>query len=173
MPKRSDPCTAYRLDRRMDCGRGYPDVPSHMGKRGGPSGGGAMGCRRTVNRSRLAFGRQPFRQAVGENDRVWRFMLQTNVSNSIGMFWMQLGTLAVGAVAGATEAGAFRLAQRLAKGITRPVRPVTVALYPELSRLVAADDHAQLRTIIIRVAVVAALLALLVVILAVSPVVKS
>ena len=118
-----------------------------------------------INRSRLTFGRQPFRQAVGENDRVWQFMLQTNVSNSVGMFWMQLGTLAVGAVAGAAEAGAFRLAQRLAKGITRPVRPVTVALYPELSRLVAADDHAQLRTIMIRVTVVAAFLALLVVIL--------
>ena len=118
-----------------------------------------------INRSRLAFGRQQFRQAVGENDRVWRFMLQTNVSNSVGMFWMQLGTLALGAVAGAAEAGAFRLAQRLAKGITRPVRPVTVALYPELSRLVAADDHAQLRTIMIRVTVVAAFLALLVVIL--------
>lgn len=117
-----------------------------------------------INRSRLAFGRQPFRQAVNENERIWRFMLQTNLSNSMGLFWMQLGTLAVGAVSGAAEAGAFRLAQRLAKGITRPVRPVTVALYPELSRLVAADDHAQLRTIVFRVTLVAAMLALLVVI---------
>jgi O-antigen/teichoic acid export membrane protein len=117
-----------------------------------------------INRSRLAFGRSPFRQAIAENDRIWRFMLQTNISNSVGMFWMQVGTLAVGAVAGAAEAGAFRLAQRLAKGILRPVRPVTVALYPELSRLVAADDHAQLRMVVVRVTLAAAALAFLVVI---------
>ena len=116
-----------------------------------------------VNRARIAFGRRHFRQAVQENERVWRFMLQTNVSNSVGMFWMQLGTLAVGAVAGAAEAGAFRLAQRLSKGIVRPVRPVTLALYPELSRLVAEDDHAQLRSVVLRLTIVAAALAFLVV----------
>ena len=116
-----------------------------------------------VNRSRLAFGRTPFRQAVEENEGVWRFMLQTNVSNSVATFWMQLGTLAVGAVAGPADAGAFRLAQRIAKGIVRPVRPVTVALYPELTRLVAKDDHAQLRKVVVRVTIIAAALAFLVV----------
>ena len=100
-----------------------------------------------VNRSGVAFGPRHFRQAARENDGIWRFMVQTNVSNSVGLFWMQLGTLAVGAVAGAADAGAFRLAQRLARGIVRPVRPVTVALYPELTRLVAEQDHGQLRKI--------------------------
>jgi O-antigen/teichoic acid export membrane protein len=116
-----------------------------------------------IKRSRLVFGRDPFMRAAEENDRIWRFMLQTNVSNSVGMFWMQVGTLAVGAVSGAAEAGAFRLAQRLAKGILRPVRPVTVALYPELSRLVAEDDHSQLRTVVVRVTLAAAALAFMVV----------
>ena len=116
-----------------------------------------------VNRTRIAFGRLHFKQAVEENERVWRFMLQTNVSNSVGMFWMQLGTLAVGAVAGAADAGAFRLAQRLSKGIVRPMRPVTMALYPELSRLVAEDDHAQLRTVVLRLTILAGALAFLVV----------
>jgi O-antigen/teichoic acid export membrane protein len=118
-----------------------------------------------VNRSRLAFGRKHFRQAVQENESVWRFMLQTNVSNSIALFPMQLGTLAVGAVAGAADAGAFRLAQRLAKGIVRPVRPIVLALYPELSRLVAQDDHAQLRTMVLRITIVAAAMAFLVVLM--------
>ena len=118
-----------------------------------------------INRSRLAFGRAHSTRAVQENEGLWRFMVQTNLSNSVGMFWMQLGTLAVGAVAGAADAGAFRLAQRLAKGIVRPVRPVTVALYPELTRLVAAGDHEQLRKMILRVTVVAAAIAFLVVVL--------
>jgi O-antigen/teichoic acid export membrane protein len=66
-------------------------------------------------------------------------------------------------MAGAADAGAFRLAQRLAKGIVRPVRPITLALYPELARLVAEDDHAQLRKMAVRATIAAAALALVVV----------
>ena len=116
-----------------------------------------------VNRSQLAFGRSPFKQGAQENEGIWRFMLQTNVSNSVSTFWMQLGTLAVGAMGGAADAGAFRLAQRLAKGIVRPVRPVTLAFYPELARLVAEDDHAQLRKMVVRATIAAAALAFMVV----------
>jgi O-antigen/teichoic acid export membrane protein len=118
-----------------------------------------------VNRSSIAFGPKPFRQAAQENEGIWRFMVQTNISNSITTFWLQLGTLAVGAFAGAADAGAFRLAQRLARGIVRPVRPVTVALYPELARLVAEEDHAQLRKMAVRATIVAGALALMVVLL--------
>jgi O-antigen/teichoic acid export membrane protein len=117
----------------------------------------------SVNHYPLAFGPTPFRQGAKENDGIWRFMLQTNVSNSVSTFWMQLGTLAVGAYAGAADAGAFRLAQRIAKGIVRPVRPVTVALYPELARLVAEDDRAQLRKMVVRATILAAALAFVVV----------
>ncbi len=116
-----------------------------------------------IKRSRLAFGRSAFKHATEENEGIWRFMLQTNLSNSISLFWMQLGTLAVGAVAGQAEAGAFRLARGLSKGILRPVQPVTLALYPELSRFVADDDHALLRKVVVRSTVIAATLALLVV----------
>lgn len=116
-----------------------------------------------VNQSQLRFGRSEFKQGGQENEGIWRFMLQTNVSNSVSTFWMQLGTLAVGAYAGAADAGAFRLAQRLAKGIVRPVRPITLALYPELARLVAEDDHALLRTMIVRVTAAAAALGFIVV----------
>lgn len=117
-----------------------------------------------VNRSRLAFGRRAFKKALQENERVWPFMLQTNMSNSVSMFWMQLGTLAVGAVAGAAEAGAFRLARRLSKGIVRPIQPITLAIYPELSRMVAENDHAQLRKVMFHVTAVAAALALAVIV---------
>lgn len=116
-----------------------------------------------INRSRIVIGPKPFRLAVQENERIWRFMLQTNISNSISMFWLQLGTLAVGAVAGPAEAGGFRLARRLSKGIVRPVQPVTLAVYPELSRLVAEDDHKELRRVVTRVTMIAAALALLIV----------
>lgn len=116
-----------------------------------------------VNRSGLALGWRAFRQALDENDRVLPYMLQINLSNSVRMSWTQLGTLAVGAVAGPAEAGAFRLARRLSKGMVKPIQPIALALYPELSRLVAEDDHKQLRSVVARVTLVASGLALLVV----------
>lgn len=119
-----------------------------------------------ASKSGLAFGLTHFRKGAQENEGIWRFMLQTNVSNTISTFWLQLGTLAVGAIAGPSDAGAFRLAQRLAKGITRPVRPITVALYPELARMVAKDDHAKLRKMVVHSTVFALGLAVLVVLAA-------
>ncbi len=116
-----------------------------------------------INGARLAFGRSAFQTAVAENDRIWRFMLQTNASNSVSLFWMQLGTLAVGAYAGAAEAGAFRLARRLAEGIVRPIEPIALAVYPELARLVADDDHAQLRKVVTRITIISSALALILV----------
>lgn len=116
-----------------------------------------------INRSRIAFGRRAFNQAIEENEGLWRFMLQTNLSNSVTMFWTQLGTLAIGAVSGPADAGAFRLAKGLSKGIARPIQPITLALYPELSRMVADDDHSQLRKVTLQVTFVATGLALLVV----------
>jgi O-antigen/teichoic acid export membrane protein len=103
------------------------------------------------------------KQATRENDRIWSFMLQTNISNSVSMFWTQLGTLAVGAVAGPAEAGGFRLALRLSKGMLRPVQPAILAIYPELTRMVAESDHKQLRMTVRRITALAASLALAVV----------
>ena len=112
-----------------------------------------------INRSRLVFGPRAFKAALKENERIWPFMLQTNISNSVTMFWTDLGTLAVGAVVGPAEAGGFRLARRISKGFLRPIQPMILAIYPELTRLVAEDDHAQLRTVVLRVTAVGMVIA--------------
>ena len=116
-----------------------------------------------IHGSSLKFGRAAFIQALHENRRLWRFMVQTNLSNSLGLFWMQLGTLAVGAVGGPVEAGGFRIAQRIAKGMVKPVETITRALYPELARLIASDDHQTARNVLVQLTRVAVGLAFLVV----------
>jgi O-antigen/teichoic acid export membrane protein len=116
-----------------------------------------------VDGGKLSIGPAAYRQAVAENRRVWRFMLQTSLSSSFGFIWLQGGTLAVGLVAGPAAAGGFRLADRLATGITKPAETVTRALYPEFARLVASNDHATLRKLFVRTSWVAGSLAILVV----------
>jgi O-antigen/teichoic acid export membrane protein len=113
----------------------------------------------------ITLGRSAFVTAIQENRRILRFMVQTNLANSLGLFWMQLGTLAVGAVAGPAEAGGFRIAQRLAKAIAKPMEPITRALYPELARLVADREHATVRRVLVRISAIAAGLSALVVLI--------
>lgn len=103
-----------------------------------------------VNRSTIQWRPSALRLAVEENERIGRFMLQTNISSSVSMFWMQLGTLAVGAYAGQADAGAFRLARRLSKGVVRPIQPITLAIYPELSHLAAQGERSKIRSIVIK-----------------------
>jgi O-antigen/teichoic acid export membrane protein len=103
----------------------------------------------------LRFGIRSFRRAVRENPRIMKFVVQTNLSSSLSSS-TQVGILAVGALAGSVQAGGFRIAERLAKGITNPVETVTRALYPEFARLVAQNDYPRLRHVLLRVCFIAA-----------------
>lgn len=118
-----------------------------------------------IERAKLKVGPRPFRKAAAENHRLWRFMILTNISNSLSLFWMQLGTLAVGNAGGAAQAGGFRISSRIAKGVAKPVETVTRALYPELARLVAEGEHRTVRAILLRVTAMAALLAIAMVVI--------
>lgn len=118
-----------------------------------------------IHGSRLSVGRAAYRGAVAENPGLWRFMIQTSLSSSLGFFWLQAGTLAVGVVAGPATAGGFRLADRLATGITKSTETVTRALYPEFARLVASDDRATLRKLFVRTSWIALSLAALAVVI--------
>ena len=112
---------------------------------------------------RLTLGLKALRAAAEENRRIWTFMLKTNLSSSIGQFWLQCGTLTVGWVAGPVDAGGFRLAHRFAQAITKPIDMTTKALFPELARLVASSDHATARSVLLRISAVAAIFAVLIV----------
>ena len=108
---------------------------------------------------RLEFGKRAVRTTLAENHKLWRFMVLTNVSNSVTAVWTQLGTLAVGAVAGPVQAGGFRIAQRVAKAIGNPVELVTRALFPEFAKLVARGEFQKLSRMLLRITLVATALA--------------
>jgi O-antigen/teichoic acid export membrane protein len=103
-----------------------------------------------IQKSRVSLGPAAYRRAIDENPGLWKFMIQTSLSSSLGFFWLQAGTLAVGAVAGPATAGGFRLADRLATGIGKSTETITRALYPELARLVASNDRTTLRKLVVR-----------------------
>jgi O-antigen/teichoic acid export membrane protein len=109
---------------------------------------------------RPSIGRRNLRLALDENLRLWPFMLKTNLSGSLSLFWMHLGTLAVGAGAGVAQAGAFRLADRFSQAMLKPVEIAAKALMPELAQLVAERDFTTLRALLGRVTLMSALFAI-------------
>ena len=115
---------------------------------------------------RFSFGQRALKLAHSENRGFWSFMLKTNLSSSLSLFWMQFGTLVVGVRAGPVEAGGFRLAHRFSQAMMKPVEMATKALFPELARLVTARDEATTRRVLIRVSWISALFASLVVLAA-------
>ena len=121
----------------------------------------------------LALGHRPslalrsLGRAHEENPGLWRFMLNTNVSNTLSLVWMQFGTLLVGTRAGAAEAGGFRLAYRFSIAMTKPAEMGAKALCPELARLVADDAHGTLRKVFVRVSCIATALAAIAVLAAI------
>jgi O-antigen/teichoic acid export membrane protein len=114
---------------------------------------------------RLAFRNGALRIALSENRRIMRFMLQTNFAASISMIGEQLGTLAVGAVAGAAAAGAFRIAAKLADGLAKPVEMIGRVLFPEFARLVAGKELGTLRKVLLRMTGFATALAIVMLLL--------
>jgi len=118
-----------------------------------------------IRRSRVSLGPAAYRRAIEENPGLWKFMIQTSLSSSLGFFWLQAGTLAVGAVAGPATAGGFRLADRLTSGIAKSTETITRALYPELARLVASDDRATLRKLVVRTSWIAVSFAVLLILI--------
>jgi O-antigen/teichoic acid export membrane protein len=77
---------------------------------------------------------------------------------------MQFGTLAVGAGAGAIEAGGFRLAYRFSQAMMKPVEIATKALFPEFARLVSEDDHSTMRKVLMQVSAISGAFACVVIV---------
>lgn len=112
---------------------------------------------------RFSFGRRAIGLTVHENRGLWPFMLKTNVSSTLSLFWMQCGTLVVGMRAGPIDAGGFRLAHRFSLAMLKPVEIAAKAVFPELAQLVAGSDDKSLRRVLIRVSSIAAAFGALVV----------
>lgn len=100
---------------------------------------------------------------------IWRFVWSTNLSSTVSVGFVHLGTLLTGALLGPAEAALFRIARQTASALTKPVKLVVQVLYPEFARLAGAGEMARLRGLmlrLLRMAGVAALVCLAMLVLA-------
>ncbi|WP_169509119.1 lipopolysaccharide biosynthesis protein [Arhodomonas aquaeolei] len=93
---------------------------------------------------------------------IWRFLGVTNLNATFALSFEQLGTLLVGGLLGASEAGQFNIADRLARGVAKPARSLIPAIYPEMAQLLAEGDEGRLRRLIWRTVTLSGGVALLI-----------
>jgi len=91
---------------------------------------------------------------------IWRFAWITNLTGTLGLTFQQMGALVVGALLGATEAGLYHVADRLARTVVKPARLLRPTVYPELAQLLASGATARMRRLMFRMLGLCAALAL-------------
>ncbi|MDP1618450.1 lipopolysaccharide biosynthesis protein [Phenylobacterium sp.] len=86
--------------------------------------------------------------------KAWRFAWATNASSSVDVAFTHVATLAVGALAGAADAGLWRVARQIADALAKPARLLIPALYPELAKLHASGRRGAMGQLALRVGLV-------------------
>lgn len=101
-------------------------------------------------------------KARADRPRLLRTMLHTNVVSYARLAQTQLPTVLVGAVAGATQAGVYKVGMAAAVMVGRLADPAYAALLPRLARLWSAGRRTEIRKLVKRLStvVVPAVLAL-------------
>lgn len=124
-----------------------------------------MAWREAARRGLLAgIGISP-RELTDENPGLWRFSLVTNLSSSLALIPTQLSTVLVGAILGPAAAGIFKIARELGTAFGRPVDLLNQSVFPDVARLVAADQWARLRRTITHAGLIASGASLLITLL--------
>lgn len=77
--------------------------------------------------------------------RIWRFSILANLSLSIRSSAQQLDTLLVGALAGASGAGLYHIAKRIAKFAQQAGQHVQAVVFPDIAKLWALGDKTAFR----------------------------
>lgn len=90
---------------------------------------------------------------VADLPGIWSFVWSTNVNSALNLAFTQVGTLFVGALLGASEAGLYRIAKQLADATAKPAKLLGPALYPELARLAHGNERAALKKLIFQLGI--------------------
>ncbi len=71
----------------------------------------------------------------------WRFAWNTNLAATLDVAFTHVATLIVGALVGPSQAAFWRVGRQVADALAKPAKLLVPALYPELARLRAGEDH--------------------------------
>jgi O-antigen/teichoic acid export membrane protein len=97
-----------------------------------------------------------------DNRGVWRFSVLSNLHSTMALIPGHFSTFLIGAILGPMAAGLFKVARELGTAFAKPVDLINQAVYPDIARLVVAQEWSRLRRTVLNAGTLAAAMSALV-----------
>jgi O-antigen/teichoic acid export membrane protein len=92
---------------------------------------------------------------TARDKNIWKFVLSTNLNQSVRLASRELDVLIVGAILGAAATGLYKIARQFASILVHLIEPLSQAIYPELAHLAAEKRFADFKHIAAKTAITA------------------
>lgn len=89
-----------------------------------------------------------------KDKNIWKFVLSTNLNQSVRLASRELDVLIVGAILGAAAAGIYKIARQFAWVLVHLIEPISQVIYPELACLAAEKRFLDMKHVIAKTAAV-------------------
>jgi O-antigen/teichoic acid export membrane protein len=99
-----------------------------------------LGWREAFNKGRLKGMTWSLKGLSQGHDSIWKFSIVSNVHSSLQLVTGHMTVFLVGALAGPTAAGLYKIGKDVATTLTKPAEMLNQSIYPEFARL--ASDNA-------------------------------
>jgi O-antigen/teichoic acid export membrane protein len=90
---------------------------------------------------------------TAKDKNIWKFVLSTNLNQSVRLASRELDVLIIGATLGAAATGIYKIARQFAMILTQLTEPIYQAIYPEMSHLAAEKRFTELKHIAAKTAI--------------------
>jgi O-antigen/teichoic acid export membrane protein len=99
---------------------------------------------------------------AAKDKNIWKFVLSTNLNQSVRLASREFDVLITGAVLGTALTGIYKIARQFAGVLANLIEPVYQAIYPELAHLAAEKRFSDLKHTVARTAVISGIASLLI-----------
>ncbi len=99
---------------------------------------------------------------IAKDKNIWKFVLSTNLNQSVRLASRELDVLITGAILGTAATGIYKVARQFAWVLANLIEPVYQAIYPELAHLVAEKRFSDLKRVAAKVAIISGVASLLI-----------
>ena len=82
---------------------------------------------------------------AAKNKNIWKFVLSTNINQSVRLASREFDVLITGAILGTAATGIYKIAKQFATILAKLIEPMYQAIYPELAHLAAERRFSDLK----------------------------
>jgi O-antigen/teichoic acid export membrane protein len=91
---------------------------------------------------------------TARDKNIWKFVLSTNLNQSVRLASREIDVLIVGAILGAAATGLYKIARQFAEILAGLIEPMYQAIYPEFAHLAAENRFTDMKNVAVKMTAV-------------------